>query len=137
MYSIDTEAKTATLIANEDDEYKGDIFIPEKVKAKNGATCTVVALGEKCFENCGIKSVIIPSTVKSIVDECFKSCIHHPRRQSKLPFSLLYLSNTKVLLCSQCSFEHKQTLHTVRMLLKILLFSLFFSFYLFHIAFYF
>lgn len=74
LYSIDTEAKTATLIANEDDEYKGDIFIPEKVKAKNGATYTVVALGEKCFENCGIKSVIIPSTVKSIGDECFKSC---------------------------------------------------------------
>lgn len=74
LYSIDTEAKTATLIANEDDEYKGDIFIPEKVKAKNGETYIVVSLGDKCFENCWIKSVIIPNTVKSLGDECFKSC---------------------------------------------------------------
>ena len=74
LYSIDTEAKTATLIANEDDEYKGDIFIPEKVKTKGGETYTVVSLGDKCFENCWIKSVIIPNTVKSLGDECFKSC---------------------------------------------------------------
>lgn len=74
LYSIDTEAKTATLIANEVDEYEGDIVIPEKVKAKVGETYTVVSLGDKCFENCGIKSVIIPNTVKSIGDECFKSC---------------------------------------------------------------
>lgn len=71
LYSIDTEAKTATLIANEDDEYKGDIFIPEKVKTKGGETYTVVSLGDKCFENCRIKSVIIPNTVKSLGDECF------------------------------------------------------------------
>ena len=32
LYSIDTEAKTATLIANDGDEYEGDIVIPEKVK---------------------------------------------------------------------------------------------------------
>ena len=97
LYSIDTEAKTATLIANEDDEYKGDIFIPEKVKAKNGATYTVVALGEKCFENCGIKSVIIPSTVKSIGDECFKSCYN--LKEIAIPSSVAKLGKNSFSWC--------------------------------------
>lgn len=97
LYSIDTEAKTATLIANEDDEYKGDIFIPEKVKAKNGATYTVVALGEKCFENCGIKSVIIPSTVKSIGDECFKSCYN--LKEIAIPSSVAKLGKDSFSWC--------------------------------------
>lgn len=97
LYSIDTEAKTTTLIANEDDEYKGDIFIPEKVKAKNGATYTVVALGEKCFENCGIKSVIIPSTVKSIGDECFKSCYN--LKEIAIPSSVAKLGKDSFSWC--------------------------------------
>lgn len=97
LYSIDTEAKTATLIANEDDEYKGDIFIPEKVKAKNGATYTVVALGEKCFENCGIKSVSIPSTVKSIGDECFKSCYN--LKEIAIPSSVAKLGKNSFSWC--------------------------------------
>ena len=97
LYSIDTEAKTANLIANEDDEYKGDIFIPEKVKAKNGATYTVVALGEKCFENCGIKSVIIPSTVKSIGDECFKSCYN--LKEIAIPSSVAKLGKNSFSWC--------------------------------------
>lgn len=97
LYSIDTEAKTATLIANEDDEYKGDIFIPEKVKAKNGETYIVVSLGDKCFENCWIKSVIIPNTVKSLGDECFKSCYN--LKEIAIPSSVAKLGKDSFSWC--------------------------------------
>lgn len=102
LYSIDTEAKTATLIANDGDEYEGDIVIPEKVKTKGGETYTVVSLGDKCFENCRIKSVIIPNTVKSLGDECFWQCnlLKSVYFKGKLPKYLTTYCNAP----TDCSF---------------------------------
>ena len=74
-YLIDSDAKTATLTANNDEKYSGNIVVPEKVKASNGVEYPVTAFGDNAFKECGeLKSVTIPSSVTSLGNSCFLCC---------------------------------------------------------------
>lgn len=44
-YLLFTGTKTASLIASTQDEYSGDIVVPEKVKSSNGVEYNVTSLG--------------------------------------------------------------------------------------------
>lgn len=75
-YLIDSDAKTATLTANNGDQkYSGDIVVPEKVKASDGVEYPVTAFGDNAFDNCReLNSITIPSSVTSLGKGCFSSC---------------------------------------------------------------
>ena len=74
-YLIDSDTKTATLMANTETVYSGDIVVPESVKAKNGNIYKITAFGEKCFYGCtDLTSIKIPSSVTSLGQGCFQYC---------------------------------------------------------------
>lgn len=74
-YLIDSDTKTATLMANTEAVYSGDIVVPESVKAKNGNVYKITAFGEKCFYGCtDLTSIKIPSSVTSLGQGCFQYC---------------------------------------------------------------
>lgn len=66
-YVLDSDTKTATLMANTEAEYSGDIVVPESVKAKDGNDYKIIALGDNCFKECrSLTSIEIPSSVTSL-----------------------------------------------------------------------
>ena len=71
-YLIDTDNNTATLYANKDNSYTGDINIPEEVTFE-GKSYPVVALADECFKSCQIGKVTIPKSVKKLGNKCFES----------------------------------------------------------------
>ena len=74
-YSIDEKTNAATLVANPDEKYSGDIVVPEKVTAEDGKEYPVVAFGKNCFTNCpNLTNITIPSSVISLGDYCFWMC---------------------------------------------------------------
>lgn len=74
-YLIDSDTKTATLMANTENVYSGDIVVPENVKAKDGNVYKITAFGEKCFYGCtDLTSIKIPSSVTSLGQGCFQLC---------------------------------------------------------------
>ena len=74
-YLIDSDTKTATLMANTETVYSGDIVVPESVKAKDGNVYKITAFGEKCFYGCtDLTSIKIPSSVTSLGQGCFGNC---------------------------------------------------------------
>ena len=74
-YLLDTGAKTATLVANTNGKYSGDVVVPEKVKSNDGVEYSVTSFGDKCFYDCsGLTSIIIPSSVTSLGHDCFWRC---------------------------------------------------------------
>lgn len=71
-YLVYPEKKEAILISNNCTET--EMIIPNKVEY-NGNECSVVALSDKCFENCHyLKSVKVPNTISSFGKDCFKDC---------------------------------------------------------------
>lgn len=74
-YLIDSDTKTATLMANTEAVYSGDIVVPESVKAKDDNVYKITAFGEKCFYGCtDLTSIKIPSSVTSLGQGCFQLC---------------------------------------------------------------
>ena len=75
-YLIDSDAKTATLAANNGGEkYSGNIVVPEKVKASDGMEYPVTAFADNAFKECvRLQSIIIPSSVTSLGNYCFSEC---------------------------------------------------------------
>ena len=76
-YSLDPTTKTAVLVGMKDKSYDGGengIVIPDKVKAADGRKYNVVALGDNCFKESGIKAITVPSSVTSLGAECFAFC---------------------------------------------------------------
>lgn len=75
-YLIDSDAKTATLAANNGGEkYSGNIVVPEKVKASDGMEYPVTAFADNAFKECvRLQSIIIPSSVTSLGNYCFSGC---------------------------------------------------------------
>ena len=74
-YLLDTGAKTATLVANTNGKYSGDIVVPEKVKSTDGVEYSVTSFGPSCFSGCSsLTSITIPSSATSLGDWCFSSC---------------------------------------------------------------
>lgn len=72
-YLINTDAKTATLVADTV-KYFGDIVVPEKVTLDN-IDYPVVAFANDVFENCSeLTSISIPSTINSLGESCFSGC---------------------------------------------------------------
>ena len=74
----DSEIKTVevTFKGDRHDEYKGyegEIIIPETVEY-SGITYSVIAIGNRAFEYCGITSVSMPNTIKYIGDSAFEYC---------------------------------------------------------------
>lgn len=75
-YVLDSDTKTATLMANTEAEYSGDIVVPESVKAKDGNDYKIIALGDNCFKECrSLTSIEIPSSVTSLGAYCFRECV--------------------------------------------------------------
>lgn len=74
-YFLESDTKTASLLANTNDKYSGDIVVPEKVKSSDGVEYSVTSFGEKCFYECSsLTSITIPSSVTSLGDFCFMLC---------------------------------------------------------------
>ncbi len=75
-YLIDSDAKTATVVAlSGDQKYSGDVVVPEKVKANDEVEYPVTAFGENAFNECGgLTSITIPSSVTSLGNYCFEYC---------------------------------------------------------------
>lgn len=72
-YNLDLEAKTAEVTSNPN-QYSGNIIIPENVSFEN-ILCDVISIGFRAFEDCnGLTSVIIPNSVKKIMEGAFKDC---------------------------------------------------------------
>ena len=74
-YFLESDTKTASLLANTNDKYSGDIVVAEKVKSSDGVEYSVTSFGEKCFYECSsLTSITIPSSVTSLGDFCFDGC---------------------------------------------------------------
>ena len=74
-YLLESDTKTASLMANKNGQYSGDIVVPEKVKSSDGGEYSVASLGESCFQSCsGLTSITIPSSVTSLGFGCFRGC---------------------------------------------------------------
>ena len=72
-YEFDTEAKTAK-VQWSNNEYSGDIIIPEEV-TYNDYTYKVTAIGGTAFNDCAnLTSVTIPSSVTSVSSGAFYNC---------------------------------------------------------------
>ena len=74
-FLLESDTKTASLVANTNGKYSGDIVVPEKVKSSDGVEYSVTSFGESCFGGCsGLTSITIPSSVTSLGKSCFNSC---------------------------------------------------------------
>ena len=74
-FLLEPGTKSASLMANTNGGYSGDIVVPEKVKSNDGVEYSVTSFGDKCFEGCsGLTSIIIPSSVTSLGGSCFFGC---------------------------------------------------------------
>ena len=74
-YLLESDTKTASLMANKNGQYSGDIVVPEKVKSSDGGEYSVASLGESCFQSCsGLTSITIPSSVTSLGFGSFRGC---------------------------------------------------------------
>ena len=74
-FLLESDTKTASLVANTNGKYSGDIVVPEKVKSSDGVEYSVTSFGESCFGGCsGLTSITIPSSVTSLGNSCFSKC---------------------------------------------------------------
>ena len=80
FYNLDAYNKTATVtfqgdnIYSYDNEYSGDVVIPETV-SYYGITFSVTTLGDDCFAYCSsLTSITIPNSVTSLGSYCFSGC---------------------------------------------------------------
>ena len=74
-FLLESDTKTASLMANKNGGYSGNIVVPEKVKSSDGVEYSVTSFGEQCFRSCrGLTSITIPSSVTSLGDACFMEC---------------------------------------------------------------
>ena len=75
-FRLEPGTKTASLMANTNGGYSGDIVVPEKVKSNDGVEYSVTSLVDKCFDDCRcLTSIIIPSSVTSLGEYCFRGCM--------------------------------------------------------------
>ena len=73
-YNLDSQAKTAEVIAPPKDKYAGNIVIPESVIFKS-VEYNVISIGEKAFYQCrDLDNVTIPASVINIGADAFNGC---------------------------------------------------------------
>lgn len=90
-YSLNEDAKTATVIANSSSTYTGDIVIPSTV-TYNGDTYNVTAVGDKAFDKSTITSVVISEGVLTLGESSFDNC--KSLKSVSLPSGLKTLGNS-------------------------------------------
>lgn len=73
-YLLDSDAKTATVVASNGEKYSGDIVIPEKVKGSDGVEYSVVKIGDKAFFDTEVTSVKMGNKITLLGDYCFSYC---------------------------------------------------------------
>ena len=91
-YLIDSDAKTASVVASSGDKYSGDVVVPEKVKAGDGKSYPVTKFGDEAFKECkNLTSITIPSSVTSLGGSCFSNCtkLENATFKGKLPSNTL------------------------------------------------
>ena len=122
-YILDSDAKTATVVASNGEKYSGDIVVPEKVKASDGIEYPVTAFGDYAFNECtnltnitipssvttlgvycfgycsSLKNITIPNSVTSINSKCFSFCDNI--KSIILPESLVYLADACFGYCTK------------------------------------
>lgn len=74
QYQIDSGTKTATVVC-QNNNYMGDIIVPDKVTASNGLEYLVVGVGRSFCENGSITSITLSSNITSLDDYCFHNCV--------------------------------------------------------------
>ena len=74
-FELNNDKTAATLIATQDENpYTGNVIIPSSIFYE-GVSIPVTALGYGPFKNCsGLKSVNMPTTIKSIGKDAFSGC---------------------------------------------------------------
>lgn len=76
-YNLINKAKSAIVTKNNAKPYTGDLVIPETIQYE-GKTFTVTEI--KCISGIGgnntLKSVVIPKSVTTIGEDCFRGCIN-------------------------------------------------------------
>lgn len=87
-YSLDESARTATVIANSNSTYTGDIVIPSTV-TYSGNTYNVIAVGEKAFDQSTITSLVVSEGVTTLGKGGFDNC--KKLKSVSLPKSLKFV----------------------------------------------
>ena len=72
-YDITSMTDLTVEVTSGDNKYSGDIVIPSTITYKS-RTFTVTSIGESAFSFSDIKSISIPSSIKTIKDWSFSSC---------------------------------------------------------------
>ena len=81
-----------------DNEYKGDITIPETITVED-VVYNVTSIGEKAFNECtSLTSITIPNSVTSISESAFSEC--SSLRSITIPNSVTKIGDLAFLLCS-------------------------------------
>jgi len=93
-YTYSVNGVYATILSYNNDSYIGGIAIPETLGGY-----PVVVIGENAFEECSMRTVIIPDTVESIGDEAFYWC--ESLRSVTIPTSLTYIGYDAFMLCGE------------------------------------
>ena len=98
-YLLDSDNKTATVVASSGDKYSGDIVVPEKVTASDGNEYPVTVLGDNAFYCCsGLTSITIPNSVTNIGVAVFEAC--HCLTSVTIPNSVTSLGNFAFSCCT-------------------------------------
>lgn len=66
FYSINSDNKSCTIVASPSKNYSGDVIIPDSVDYR-GKRLVVTTIGERCFYDCKLESLTIPSTIKEVL----------------------------------------------------------------------
>ena len=99
-YLIDSDAKTATVMPlSGDQKYSGNVVVPEKVKATDGAEYPVVTFTENAFKECrSLTNITIPPSVTTLGNSCFSGC--SSLQSVTIPSSVTALGNRCFKGCS-------------------------------------
>ncbi len=105
----------ATVVSTDDDnnKYKGNIVIPQKVHY-NKKDYKVVGIGSEAFRNCYIESVSIPQGLQFIEDRAFLECIKI--KEIEIPSSVEKIEYAAFALCSNLT---KVTIHSNSVLSQV------------------
>ena len=78
-------SETTATVTDGDNEYSGDIVIPESITYEN-SKYSVTSIGELAFIYCsGLTSIAIPNSITSIGESAFEGCRSSPQSRFLIP----------------------------------------------------